>query len=98
LKIEISQERVEDVMQRFGYTEPEARVAIHLGEAENLLTELEREAYSGPKIAHYVWRETHLRENFKALRKVLGIRVLRRDYPEGWGHVPPKEEEENDKD
>lgn len=91
-------ERVEDLMRRFGYTEREARVAIYLREAEDLLTELERETFPGPNIGHLVWRETHVREHFSALRRLLGIRVLRRDYPEGWGQLPGRDDQEDDED
>lgn len=90
-------ERLRKRMEEFGYTEPEARVSIHLEEAEDLLTELERESNPGYSVGHFVWRETHVREHFRALHRQLGVRVLRRDYPEGWGYVPPREDEEEQK-
>ncbi len=87
-------ERLQEMMKKFGFTEREARIAIHLEEAEDLFTELERERYPGPNIGHFVWRETHVREQFNALHRRLGLRVLRRDYPEGWGYIPSKDNEE----
>jgi hypothetical protein len=83
-------------MEKFGFTEREARVSIYLDEAENLLTELELETFPGPNIGHIVWRETHVREHFRALHRQLAIRVLRRDYPEGWGYRPAEGDEEED--
>jgi hypothetical protein len=87
-------ERLQDLMRRYGFTEREARVSEHLLQAENLLTELEREDQPSYSIGHFVWRETHVREHFNALRRQLGLRVLRRNYPEGWGYRPPKDDEE----
>lgn len=31
---------------------------------------------------------------FAALNRILGMGVLRRDYPEGWGRMPQDEEED----
>jgi primosomal protein N'' len=81
-------------MDQFGYTEQEARVSIYLDEAEKLLTELERQDQPGKSVGHIVWREMHVREHFNALRRQLALRVLRRDYPEGWGYRRSKDEEE----
>lgn len=94
-------ERLQEMMSKFGFTEKEARVAIHLEEAEKLLRELTREdnSMSGssmPKLGSIVWIETHTREHFRALRRQLGVFVLRRDYPEGWGYTPVKDENEQD--
>lgn len=86
-------ERLQDLMKRYGFTEQEARIAVHLEEAENLLTALERERYPGTKLGYLVWTETHVREHFRALHRRLGLQVLRRDYPEGWGYVPPQDDD-----
>lgn len=86
-------ERLQEEMEKYGFTEQEARVSLHLEKAEELLTELERERW--PKsIGHLIWSETHTREHFKALRRLLAVRVLRRDYPEGWGYEPAKESDD----
>ena len=85
-------------MDNFGFTEQEARVSIYLDRAEELLDELMRERVSddegGSLLAHIVWTETHTHEHFNALRRYLALRVLRRNYPKGWGYTPPEEEEQ----
>lgn len=86
------------MMSKFGYTEKEARIAILLEEAEKLLRELTRENDPGSTLGDIIWRETHTQEHFNALHRQLGIRVLRRDYPEGWGYTPPKDENEQEQD
>ncbi len=94
---ELAPERLQRVMERFGFTEQEARVFIYLQEAEDLLDELAREdieSASASLFAHFIWTETHTHEHFNALRRHLAQRVLSRDYSEGWGYVPPKEEED----
>ncbi len=83
------------MMGKFGYTEKEARVAIHLEDAERLLVELTREDDSMTYLGNIIWRETHTREHFRALHRQLGIFVLHRDYPEGWGYVSPENDDQN---
>jgi hypothetical protein len=51
------------------------------------------ESESGSLFAHFIWTETHTHEHFNALRRHLAQRVLSRNYPKGWGYVPPEEEE-----
>jgi len=84
-------------MEKFGNTDQEARVSIYLDEAEKFLTELERQDQPRKSVGHIVWRETHVREHFNALRRQLALRVLRRDYPEGWGYSRPKDDEMEDR-
>jgi hypothetical protein len=84
------------MMDKFGYTEREARVAMHLDRAEALLTELARENNPGSDLGHIIWKETHIREHIRALRRELGMFVLYRDYPQGWGYIPPKDNEMED--
>jgi hypothetical protein len=90
------------MMDDFGYTEQEARIAIHLDKAEELLDQLMRgndtESGSASLLGHIVWTETHTHEHFNALRRRLGMRVLGRNYPKGWGHVPPENNEEQGRD
>ena len=75
-------------MERFGFTEHEARVFIHLNEAERLLEQLTTEdapeSNEGAMLGDIIWTETHTHEAFNALYRRLGMRVLRRRYPEGW--------------
>jgi hypothetical protein len=85
-------------MNEFGLTEKEARISIHLEKAEDLLDELMRQDVpdSGADLlASIVWRETHIRELFRTLHRELAMRVLRRNYPKGWGHVPPEDVEQD---
>lgn len=77
-------------MERFGFTEQEARVFVHLNEAEKLLDQLTMgedvsESDEGSILGHIVWTETHTFEAFNSLYRRLAVRVLRRRYPEGWG-------------
>lgn len=85
-------------METFGFTEQEARIFVHLDEAERLLEELTREEGSegtpSALLGNVIWRETHTRELFAGLYRRLGIRVLRRRYPEGWGAPRPKEDDQ----
>lgn len=83
-------ERLQDAMERFGFTEQEARVFTHLNEAQRLLERLTMvedvsEPNEGSMLGNVIWTETHTHEAFNALYRRLGIRVLRRRYPEGWG-------------
>lgn len=90
-------EQLQKRMEEYGFTEREARVSLLLDKAEELLDELTREsiAESGiPDLVNVVWRETHTREHFRALRRELAARVLHRDYPRGWGYIPPADDEE----
>jgi len=83
-------------MDEFGLTEREARISLHLAEAEELLESLMRESVeeSGTDLlALIVWRETHIAEHFRALHRELAMRVLRRRYPKGWGYIPPEDED-----
>jgi hypothetical protein len=85
-------------MERFGFTEQEARIFIYLREAEDLFDKITREdlpeSQAGSLVAHFIWTETHTHEHFNALRRHLAQRVLSRHYPKGWGYVPPEEAEE----
>jgi len=88
-------------MERFGFTEQEARVYVHLNEAERLLDRLTMgedvsEADEGSVLGHIVWSETHTFEAFNALYRRLGLRVLRRRYPEGWGSFKRSADEDQD--
>ena len=87
-------DRVREAMERFGYTEKEARAAAHLDDAERLFDELRREYEPEPDLAAIIWAQTHTHEHFNALRRRLGVGVLRRDYPEGWGRLDPLEDED----
>ncbi len=91
-------EQLQKRMDEFGFTEPEARISIHLEKAEKLLEELTREGVSesgASLLGHIVWRETHISEYFRALHRELAMRVLRRNYPKGWGYVPPESEDQD---
>jgi hypothetical protein len=95
---ELTPERLQRVMERFGFTEQEARIFIYLREAEDLFDKITREdlpeSQAGSLVAHFIWTETHTHEHFNALRRHLAQRVLSRHYPKGWGYVPPEEAEE----
>jgi hypothetical protein len=95
-------ERLQEAIDRYGFTEQEARIFVYLEEAEKLLLELTRErsieTSSGspmPRLGSIIWKETHMHEHFSALRRELALSVLSRDYPQGWGYIAP---EQNDED
>ena len=86
-------------MERFGFTEHEARIFVHLNEAERLLeqsttSEDASELDEGAMLGDIIWTETHTHEAFNSLYRRLGIRVLRRRYPQGWGGARRREEED----
>lgn len=85
-------ERVRSEMQRFGFTEKEARAFIYLADARDLFAELTEEAGSTALLQNIVWRDTHTFEHFRALFRSLAMRVLEREYPEGWGGTPGSSE------
>jgi hypothetical protein len=92
-------EQLKDAMERFGFTEQEARIFVHLNEAERLLDQLTigetSESDEGSVLGDIIWSETHIHEAFNSLYRRLGVRVLRRRYPEGWGG--PRNPEDGDK-
>jgi hypothetical protein len=95
--VEPNREIVEDLMRRYGYEE-EAEIAHHLREARNRLLELLRaEAEAEPGTFRRLYEETFIQSSvlphFTALSNLLATRVLARQFPEGWGYRPPREEE-----
>ncbi len=50
------------------------------------------EAY--PLVSREMAAAQGIRQHFSALYRELGVRVLRRTFPEGWGGTPPTGEEE----
>ena len=81
-------------MEKFGLTEKEARILVHLEEAEKLFDELRDEVDPVASLGRIIWAETHTHEDFNSLYRRLGMLVLRRNYPDGCGYVPPKNEEQ----
>jgi hypothetical protein len=74
-------------MRRQGYTEEEAEVAYHLGQAEDLLADMfERtfESGSGAWLRNQagVFRMAQVEPHFRALFALLDRRVMKRDHPE----------------
>lgn len=72
-------------MEKFGFTDKEARAFVHLVEARDLFAELAEVTDSTTRLQNVVWRDTHTFEHFRALFRTLAIRVLEREYPDGWG-------------
>ena len=94
-------ERLQEAIDRFGFTEREALIFVYLQEAERLLLELTRERSIAtspgspmPRLGSIIWKETHMHEHFSALRRELALSVLSRDYPEGWGYIAPEQSDE----
>ena len=85
--MENEREQIEDIMRRYGYEEDEAYAHYHLKEAQERLEKIyDRGFLSATMILPHIY----------ALRSLLASRVLRRDYPEGWGNVSDEEEDEDD--
>jgi hypothetical protein len=104
--LEPNREIIEDLMRRYGYEEKEAEIAYHLREARTRLFELlraeakaeaEAEAEAGVGGFRRFYEETFIQSSvlphFTALSSLLATRVLARQFPEGWGFRPPREEE-----
>jgi len=99
--VEEHREIIEGVKRRQGYTEEEAEIAYHLGQAENLLTDLyqktiESDAGPSPRTTMAIFRSSQIEPHFRALFALLDRRVLKRHYPESWwrpgdprGESPP---------
>jgi hypothetical protein len=94
-----NREIIEDLMRRYGYEE-EAEIAYHLREARTRLFELlraEAKAEAGVGGFRRFYEETFIQSSvlphFTALNSLLATRVLARQFPEGWGFRPPREEE-----
>lgn len=96
--MEPEREVVEDLMERFGYTEQEARAAFHLGRAEDLLEEVfldsALEGGGGRGVGKLVWM-AYYGQHFGAIKGLLARKSAGRAYPEGWGSQArdPKPEE-----
>lgn len=90
-------DELQERIANFGFTEKEARISLYLEKAEELFDELTIEAQDEDEpadlLARLIWVETHTHEYFSALHRKLGIRVLHRDYPNGWGYAPPRNED-----
>ncbi len=73
--MEEEREEIQDIARSHGLTEAEARVFYHLVRATESYRELPEEPY-------HSWGEWT--PHATALHKLLALRVVRRDYPEGW--------------
>jgi hypothetical protein len=81
--MEPDRDYIEDRMRRYGLEEEaEARLVYHLAQAEDIFDAL----YSSETgISAGLYKQIHIRSHFNALRQQLAVRVVQRDYPEGWG-------------
>ncbi len=80
--MEENPEVVADIARKTGTTEDEARAIYHLTQAERLLSAI----YSGA--TKDLGTSMFIRQHFDALYSSLALRVVARDYPEGWGEAP----------
>ena len=76
--------RIEDIMRRYGFEE-EAYAHYPLEEAERHFQKL---------FGRGMAMSTIIFPHFLALRSFLALRVLRRDYPEGWQRTPVEKDGE----
>ena len=86
---EPSREYIEDRMRRYGLEEKEALASYHLNRARDLFKELHASDYEEVGQSYNpmarLMHEMHYGTRFTSLQNMLRQRVLRRDYPEGWG-------------
>jgi DNA gyrase/topoisomerase IV subunit A len=90
---------IEDLQRTYGFDEDEALAYWHLRHARILLLamrrtaapELAEEGEQSARLAGMINSrsqiESDVLQHLSALRRELGDRVLRRNYPEGWGSV-----------
>ena len=103
------EQEIEDLRRRFGFEEKEAGAFWHLTQAKLLMIDFKRddahEAIQSSNArdqagfallnAHEMAKaEANVFSHFLALERELASRVLRRDYPEGWGRAEPFDEDE----
>jgi hypothetical protein len=93
-----AREKIEDLKQRYGYEEQEAEIAYHLREAYERFTKLLSNDVSEegplPEFSARLFMMSTVDPHFRALNSLLARGMLGRDYPEGWGSQPAREEEE----
>jgi hypothetical protein len=92
-------QEIEDLQRTYGFDEDEALAYWHLRHAGILLLAMRRtgaseRAEEGDQSARLARMmnsraqiESEVLQHLSALRRELGDRVLRRNYPEGWGSV-----------
>ena len=90
-------EEIETLQRTYGFDEDEALAYWHLRHAGTLLLAMRRtgaaklagEGDESDRLASMVHStaqiESNVVQHLSALRRELGDRVLRRNYPEGWG-------------
>ena len=102
------EEEIEDLQQTHGFDQDEATAYWHLQRAAKLMfgmskTEiLEHVAHEEGEISKEladiihgaIVGESRVFRHFLALYRELGARVLRRDYPAGWGRAASDEDKE----
>ena len=92
-------EEIETLQRTYGFDEDEALAYWHLRHAGTLLLamrrtgapELAEQGEESDRLASMVHSTAQIESNvlqpLSVLRRELGDRVLRRNYPEGWGNV-----------
>ena len=95
-------QEIEDLQRTYGFDEDEALAYWHLRHAGILLLAMRRtaapeqaeegeESAESARLARMINSrsqiESDVLQQLSALRRELGDRVLRRNYPEGWGSV-----------
>jgi hypothetical protein len=79
-------QEIEVLQSTFGFDEDEALAYWHLRHAGTLLLAMRR-TRAPETIGGRAQFESNVVQPLAALRRELGDRVLRRNYPEGWGSV-----------
>ena len=107
--MEPDREAIKDLRRRYGYEEDEAEAAYYLREAWARFTKMYQDEASAeaavegafgiggfPRFYAQVFLMSNVHPHFQALSSLLAKRVLGRDYPEGWGSRPTREDEGQD--
>jgi hypothetical protein len=75
---------IDDLQRTYGFDKDEALAYWHLRHAGTLLLAMRR-TRAPETIGDRAQIESNILQHLSALRRELGDRVLRRNYPEGWG-------------
>jgi hypothetical protein len=86
------EDRIAHIVETHGTTKQEARIIYHLDSARELINDLE------PPEGWSIRNRVSVELNLRALYRLIGIRVLERNYPEGWGFIPQYEDEQEDEE
>ena len=96
---------IEGLREDFGFDEAEATAYWHLEQARSSMVDMRLVGFDQDRekdnfsITHSIMfvseGESRMLRHFDALHKELGMRVLKRHYPNGWGYEPEEDEDQD---